>query len=474
VLWACLHFPYLPLDTLARADPGRAALAIATGDTRPRIVAANGPARVQGVHAGMSVAAALALTPELIVRPRNPRLEAQTLQEIAQWALQFSPMLSLSAADAVLLEIGAGLKLFAGLAAVLATIRTGLTALGITATVAAAPTPTAALMLARANKTQALTAAALLERQLSPLPIDTMVYSESILETLADLGVHSVGDLMQLPRDGLARRFGPALIDTLDRALGRLPDPQAPFIAPERFSSRLELPAPAWEAQALLFGAKRLHAALAGWLLGKGLGVMRLRFELIHEDCVPSVLTLKLSAPSRDPEHLGILLRERLARTQLPDRVEAIVLTAEETACLAAHNRSLFPGSEPAADTELCERLAARLGDDAVCALRPHADHRPEFAWRTGPYPTKDCALKPPAPRPLWLLSEPRALDTFLHEGHAQLVLMDGPERIESGWWEGGEVRRDYFVARARSGQMLWVFKRSGSGKEWYVHGIFS
>jgi protein ImuB len=65
-------------------------------------------------------------------------------------------------------------------------------------------------------------------------------------------------------------------------------------------------------------------------------------------------------------------------------------------------------------------------------------------------------------------------LDAFLHEAHAQLVLMDGPERIESGWWEGGEVRRDYFVARARSGQMLWVFKRSGSGKEWYVHGIFS
>ncbi len=474
MLWACLHFPYLPLDTLARADPGRTALAIATGDTRPRIVAANGPARVQGVCAGMSVSAALALAPGLIVQPRNLLLETQTLQQIAQWALQFSPMLSLAAADAVLLEIGAGLKLFDGLAAVLATIRAGLITLGITATVAAAPTPTAALMLARADKAQAVTAAALLERELSSLPVDVMVYSESVLETLADLGVHTVGNLMQLPRDGLARRFGPALVDTLDRALGRLPDPQAPFIAPERFSSRLELPAPAWEAQALLFGARRLNAALAGWLLGRGLGVMRLRFELIHEDCAPSVLALNLSAPSRDPEHLATLLRERLERVQLPDRVEAIVLTAEETAALAAHNHSLFPGSETTADTELCERLAARLGDDAVQALRPHADHRPEFAWRSGQYPAKDCGLRPPAARPLWLLCEPQPLDAFLHEAHAQLVLMDGPERIESGWWEGGDVRRDYFIARAHSGQTLWVFKQAGAGKSWYVHGIFA
>jgi protein ImuB len=487
-LWVCLHFPALPLETLTRADPGTAALAIATGSTRPRIVAANLSAHSLGISAGMSVSAALALAPELIVHPRNPCMEAQTLAEIAQWALQFSPLLSLPAADAVLLEVGAGLSLFGGLDALLATIRSGLHALGFTVAVCAAPTPTAALMLARADHAQAVTQIESLEHALGCLPVDTLVCDESVLATLADLGVHRVDGLLQLPRDGLARRFGQTLVDALDRALGRLPDPQKPFIAPERFASRLELPAPVHEAHALLFGAKRLIAALAGWLAGRGLGVMRLRIELEHEDCAPSALVLNLSAPSRDPAHLIALVRARCECIELPQRVEAIALTAAETAALAGHNRSLLPGCAPAAATELCERLAARLGDEAICALAPHPDHRPECAWRSAQHPLKERALMPPAPRPLWLLAEPRPLDEFLHAaaptppplaspqraGEGPLVLLDGPERIECGWWEGRDVRRDYFVARAASGQTLWVFKHPSRGAGWQVHGIFA
>ena len=313
-LWTCLHFPALPLEILTRADPVETALAIAMGSTRPRIVAANLPARSRGISAGMSVSAALALDPGLIVHPRNPSMETQTLVEIAQWALQFSPVLSLPAADAVLLEVGAGLSLFDGLERLLAMLRAGLRALGFTAAVSAAPTPTAALMLARAGQAQAITDVGSLERELAGLPVDTLICDESIPATLADLGVHRVGGLLQLPRDGLARRFGPSLVDALDRAVGGQPDPQKPFIAPEHFASRLELPAPAYEAHALLFGAKRLIAAFAGWLAGRGLGVMRLRIELRHEDCAPSTLILNLSTPSRDPAHLITLLRARFER----------------------------------------------------------------------------------------------------------------------------------------------------------------
>jgi protein ImuB len=474
MLWVCLHLPYLPLETLARADPSKAALAIATLGTRPRIVAANGAARDQGIGTGMSVSTALALAPGLIVQPRNPPSELRTLEEIAQWASQFSPMLSLPCADAVLLEVGAGLALFDGLEMLLTTIRAGLLALGFTATVSAAPTPTAALMLARADQARTIITAKLLARELRTLPVDTIVYSESALETLADLGIHHVGALMQLPRDGLARRFGQTLVDTLDRALGRLPDPQMPFITPERFTSRLELPAPAHEVHALLFGAKRLISSLVGWLAGRGLGVMRLRVELHHEDNAASVLVLNLSTPSRDPAHLAVLLRARLERIDLPEQVEAISLAADETAALAAHSCSLFPGSEALEDSELCERLAARLGDDAVCTLRPYQDHRPEYAWRAGQHPAKACELTPPAPRPLWLLPEPQPLNEFLRQTHPRVVLMDGPERIECGWWEGRDVRRDYFVARVRGGQTLWVFKHPSRGDGWHVHGIFS
>jgi protein ImuB len=477
MLWACLHFPLLPLEALARSDPCELPRAIAEGVTRPRVLALNPSAYAAGIRTGMDVSAALALVPKLALRSRSRALETEALQEIAQWALQFAPAPSLAGADAVLLEIGGTLKLFGGPARLIDAIHTGLPALGFSAQVAAAPTPSAALMLARAGCDRTILDPKRLARELAPLPIAVLDCPQQHADTFAEIGVHTLGALLALPRDGLARRFGPGLLDTLDRALGRTPDPRLPFVAPERFSARLELPAPAWEVEALLFGSKRLLAALGGWLRGRGLGVMRISLQLIHEEGPPSRVELDLSSPGRDPVHLGVLLRERLERTQLRARVEAVVLAAEHCEPLAHRDLHLFPGMEAAADTHLIERLCARLGDDAVCALEPRADHRPELAWRSHRPIQPSSSLLPPGPRPLWLLAEPQPLEAFVRDAHAPVVLADGPERIESGWWEDRDVCRDYFVAHTPSGQTLWVFReRSGAEADsaWQVHGIFA
>ena len=121
----------------------------------------------------------------------------------------------------------------------------------------------------------------------------------------------------------MARRFGQAVLDEIDRALGRLPDARPPFIAPESYEGQLELPAPVEEAEALLFGVRRLIAELCGFLLGRGAGVTRLRCDLIHEDEAPTAIVLGLRS-TRQVEHILTVLRERLAREVLPDRVEAI------------------------------------------------------------------------------------------------------------------------------------------------------
>ncbi len=477
MLWACLHFPLLPLEALARSDPSELALAVAEGATRPRILALNERAYAEGIRKGMDVSAALALAPALAVQARSRALETQALQEIAQWALQFAPAPSLEGEDSVLLESGGGLKLFGGLQRLIAAIHAGLPALGFSAQIAAAPTPTAALMLARAGREQTIRDSTHLAQALAPLPIAVLDCPQQHVETLAEIGVQTLGALRGLPRDGIARRFGPDLLDTLDRALGRTPDPRLPFVAPERFSTRLELPAPAWEVEALLFGSKRLLASLGGWLRGRGLGAMRISLQLIHEEGPPSRVELGLSSPSRDPAHLGALLRERLERTQLLARVEAIALAAEHCEPLANQDLQLFPGTVAAENTHLIERLCARLGDDAVCALEPWADHRPERAWRSHRPAKPTCALLPPGPRPLWLLAQPQPLEAFVQGTHAPVVLTEGPERIESGWWEGRDVCRDYFLARTRFGQTLWVFReRSGANTDapWQVHGIFA
>jgi len=52
------------------------------------------------------------------------------------------------------------------------------------------------------------------------------------------------------------------------------------------------------------------------------------------------------------------------------------------------------------------------------------------------------------------------------------LSLLSGPERIESGWWDGGEIGRDYFVGSDAQGGELWLYRDRGG--QWFVHGIFS
>jgi protein ImuB len=116
--------------------------------------------------------------------------------------------------------------------------------------------------------------------------------------------------------------------------------------------------------------------------------------------------------------------------------------------------------------TRLVERLAARLGGGAVHGLAVHSEHRPELAWRrTEPGAKTPAPLEPPGPRPRWLLETPRRL------GEGEFALLAGPERIESGWWDGNEARRDYYIARSGDGSLAWVY-RTVDG--WYQHGIFS
>ena len=72
--------------------------------------------------------------------------------------------------------------------------------------------------------------------------------------------------------------------------------------------------------------------------------------------------------------------------------------------------------------------------------------------------------------RPLWLLHEPYALS--MGPAGAAVELESGPERIESGWWDGFEVSRDYFVGRNQQGETLWLYRDRGG--HWFVHGIFA
>jgi len=421
-----------------------------------------------GVRPRMGLAAAHALVPALRVGTRNPSAEHEALEAIALWLCRFTPSVSPEPPRSMLGEIEGSLRLFGGARALLGDLKRGLSDLGFQASIAMGRTPRAALWRAAGGG-----------GRLEDLPVTVAGPDAVTLDFLRGVGVDSIGDLMRLPRAGLARRVGPGLLDDVDRALGVRPEVRAFFIPPEAFSAKLELPGEVTEAQTVLFAARRLLMQLEAFLVARHAGVRRFVLLLLHRHAKPRVVDVALAAPLRDAGHFLLLLRERLDTVRLADPVDAISLEAGDLAPLAGRSGSLF--GDERADAEgwlrLIERLRARLGEHAVHGLAVHPEHRPEHAWCT----VNDVAqsrVEPGAkvlqvpdvagPRPLWLLDPPRRL------GESDFTLLAGPERIESGWWDGGEVLRDYFIAQSRDTALLWIYRERRLQGGWFLHGIFA
>jgi protein ImuB len=293
----------------------------------------------------------------------------------------------------------------------------------------------------------------------------------------------------------------------LDRIRGLAPEVRPLFVPPPRYAGKLDLPAPVANVDALVFAVNRLVCELTGWLTGRGLGVIEMSLALAHERYVgvttgigATSVRFSLAAPAREPAHLVSVLRERLSRVALPAPVIALRLESGGTAPFAARNLGLLPGDEPPVAVPLLDRLRARLGEQAVLRVMAHAEHRPECAWeirtseapgRAASSPAKSRRRKSgtktqrdlfagdadaaPERRPLWLLAEPEPIGAAIEA--QPWVLRDGPERIESGWWDGADVRRDYFVAENPRGEIVWIYRDHRYGiddGEWFVHGLFA
>lgn len=485
MLWLALVFPDWPLQALFRSQKHRTPLAVAA---RQRVLALDAAALAQGVRPGQGLADALAVAPALLVRTQSTEAEHAALRDAAGCALRYTPQVILEA-DGLLLEIAGSTRLFGGTEQLLRQLRTDLAAAGFHALTACAPTPRAARWLAQASPGQCVDDVEDLRATLAALPLRVMETSERIKALLADSGLRSVGEVMRLPRNGLAQRDASEVRRIIDQALGRQPDPRPYFEAPRHCDSRLELPVPRNDADVLLFAANRLLNACCSRLSAAHAGIEHCLLLLEHEHHPATPLALTLGTPSRDARRMALLVREHLARIALPEAVSAIRLQAADWISLAGRSDDLFGPQAPSPDrrreacSTLLEHLRARLGRDAVYTMSARADHRPECAQQDcepGSAETSRSSGK----RPLWLLSTPQLLKLVdgrpWRDGPMQLIA--GPERIESGWWDSdgttdqcrGDALRDYFVAVGRNHARLWIYREHAPPHHWYLHGLFA
>jgi protein ImuB len=439
---------------------------------------------------------------------------------VAHAALAFTPMVCLEATDStgapapvVLLEVQSCLRYLGGFRKLLQRLQGALQPLGHRCQFASAPTALGAALLARwrddlvhgAHSTDL----AALRRLLDDAPVCLLGPGREHWEALQGMGLRQLSDLRHLPRAGLARRFGPALLADLDRARGDAPDPREPIVPPLQFEQRIELFTSADNAEQLMAGARVLIARLLAWARARHARVAAFTLRMHHEarrnDAHESELTIGLAEASADAAHLLSLLGERLARLPLAAPALELSLRCDALVHSGPPNAELFAtrSTEREGLTRLVERLQARLGAEGVQRLALLADHRPEraTAWcpaEAGPLHTsaKPAAAQPSHPatlpldphlvaapaRPLWLFNEPQPLSEQASRpwlDGAPLQLLAGPERIESGWWDGALAARDYFIARADDGALVWVFRArlpltAPDGSGWFMHGRFA
>ena len=426
------------------------------------------------------------LAPAITLIARNGAREASALQSLACWAGSLSPRICVTS-DSILLEVGGCLRLFGGLKKLLRAANSGIRAQGFSVGMSAVPTPLGAQWLAQEGRAAFCIDQTNLHRHLDSLP--TSIFPDRVTAALSRFGLRTLAEVRRLPSADLARRIGRDAMQAIARAYGELPDPRADFVFPEQFSQSLQLPAAVENAAALLFAARRLTAALSGWLTVRQMGVRETTLNLLHRQS-ESCLHLQFAEPTADAERFERVLRERLDNFSLDAPVESLRLDATNVADRPGQNQTLF--DEASAGQEavgaLLERLTARFGDSAVYQLVQRDDHRPECASRriamfAGVSPKKS-SERPTPPRPLWLLNTPESLAEV--DGrpyrHGHLKLLSGPERIESGWWDGGEtsngaagdIRRDYFIALSATASWLWIYRECRSPGGWFLHGYFS
>ena len=480
-----------------------------------RIVAADARALNAGVRPGMTLAEARALMPALVTQAGDPQAEQAALESLAVWADRFSPYVHLEGDHTLLLDMSGSQRLFPDEEALLQRVVDGVGELGYTARAALADTPGAAWALAHTHPADLIvappgqTAAAL-----APLPVAALRINQETVAALQSLGAHTIEAVLHLPRSSLGSRFGDQLLYRLDQALGNEPELLKPFRPQPVLKSSLQIGQPSGRYDILQEALDRVLTSFCEQLEQRVGGVRQVFLTFHRPESRPITVELNVSRATRSVKHLRSLFIAKLDNLHLPRSAAAVVLWTRRVELLDGWQDELFDTGRADAEglAELIDRLANRLGPQAVVRPHPVSDHQPEHAVEY--LPVGDCGLQigdfrsrttvcrtPTGDssglhsqfsilnsqfplRPLRLLPRPVEVPVFAlaFEGPpscfdwkgSREVIADytGPERLETGWWRGRHTRRDYFRVTCGSGRQCWLFREHGQGK-WFLHGWF-
>jgi protein ImuB len=510
---------------------------VAEAANRQVLTALSAEAETAGLSRGQPLRDAMAMRPDLVTQLQNPRAEAVFLTSLRRWAGKFSPWVGEEPPDGLVIDLSGASHLFGGEEGVLAAVAEDCTALGLTVEAAIADTVGAAWGLARHAGKQGMvlrngdtidqearaTRSRAAKRHwikggaapvpvaparpmariappgqtrqvLAKLPLTALRIDEDTVNGLARQGLRHVGDVIDMPRAPLARRFGTHLMRRIDQALGLQAEPVSPARPPLHFAVRLTLPDPIGLAEDIMAGIDRLLPALSARLAARGRGVRRVRLQLFRADHSMQEIELGLARPSAEPDRLRPLLMLKLDEIDPGFGIDMLRLEAHVTEPVQARQHGGPSSRADAGDAldALLSRLGTRVGMEAIIRFAPADSHIPEkaalilpAAWsepdNSWPYPAQPRPLVIFHPEPLRAPEDPLPPARFRWRRRDLATLAaTGPERIAPEWWldDPGwrSGTRDYWRVETEGGERLWLFYAHGGAVSggWFCQGIFA
>ncbi len=470
MLWLAVVLTALPLEVFASRETPFAVVEDKT------LIGCNARARDRGLAPGLSVARAAASCPSLSLAPRDRAAEEALLEGLAAFAYGFTPQVVLRA-DGVLMRFTDNASPVGDAHRLVACVAQGLADMGYAFEIAMAPTATAAWLCARSAMRCVWTPQDPWRALVRPLPLAGLPLAEASRDACLALGLARVGDLLDMPRSGLIRRFGRDIVSLLERLMGERPEVEDFWAQAPCFRRRLGFSHPVETEEALSFALARIVREWVAVMRARDARAGGFVVEMTHEDGSLRSEAFTLTRPERDPQVLVRLMRERLRDFRPASPITAVTVSAP----LEASTEGSLPLWRDGQWHEqgfggLVDRLRARLGRDSVRAVSVRPDHRPERASREGPWPPqgpRGSAGRVAAERPIWLMDPPRRLEVVcgIPRLRGPLRLARGPERVETGWWDEPVVR-DYFVAVNPAHEYFWVFRNARD--EWFLQGYFA
>jgi len=487
-----LHFDDLPLTAAIEAaaltrviDAETQPLAVTDDDPRRSVVACNAVAARFGMRPQHSLNAAIALCAHTTFLPRQLEREATQLKAAAQACERYTSTVSMEAPNELLLEVRGSLRLFGGVQGLVDQVRRDFTATGRTLRMSVSASARSALWLARMASQPVIVMPRALPAALARLPISVLQWPSGLELRLARFGALSVGDLLRLPRGGLARRIGHERLAELDEALGRRPTVRQRFRGDVQFSDRLTLEFEVETTQLLAQLIERRLSRLEQFLVKRQLAAEHVILELKHRDAPTTEVRIGLASATANVAHIVKLMHEHLSKLTLCAPVRDVVIRVDRLVSAPASSLSLFTsattdqGNVIRRDDQarLLEQLRARLGEKAIGIVTAMCDYRPERAHAepTVAIRVAPSAVVPPitlARRPFWLLRSPHAL-SLRHRASRPQHLLRGPELIDVGWWDEQPAHRAYYHARSPDGALAWVSRDRDAPDKWHLHGLF-